>query len=105
MQQEPLPGASNALTFGILSIVLTFLCCGPFGGIFGFISLSNAKKAEQLYAESTGQYTGIENVKTGRILSYIGLALAAIYLLFFLLYFGVIAAFVIAAASQASGNF
>lgn len=105
MQQEPLPGASNALTFGILSIVLTFLCCGPFGGIFGFISLSNAKKAERIYAQSTGQYTGIENVKTGRVLSYIGIALAAIYLLFFLLYFGVIMAFIIAAISRGDANF
>lgn len=104
MQQEPLPGASNALTFGILSIVLTLFCCGPFGGIFGFISLSYAKKAEKIYAESTGQYSGIENVKTSKVLSYIGLAIAAIYLLFFILYFGIIVAFVVAAASQ-GGNF
>ncbi len=103
MHQEPLPGASNALTFGILSIVLTLFCCGPFGAIFSFISLSNAKKAERIYAESSGQYTGIENVKTGKILSYIGLGLAAIGLLIALLYFGVIMAFVFAAASE--GNF
>lgn len=100
MQQQPLPGASNALTYGILSIVLTLFCCGPFGAIFSFISLSNAKKAERMYADSTGQYAGIENVKTGKILSYIGLALAAIYLLFSLLYFGVIVAFIVAAASE-----
>lgn len=103
MQQEQLPGASNALTFGILSIVLTLFCCGPFGAIFGFISLSNAKKAERIYNQSSGAYAGYENVKTGKILSYIGIAIAAIYLLFTLLYFGVIAAFLIAAASE--GNF
>lgn len=102
MNQESLPGASNALTFGILSIVLTLFCCGPFGAILGFISLSNAKKAERIYNQSTGQYTGYENVKTGKILSYIGIAIAAIYLLFCLLYFGVIAAFLFAAASQGS---
>ncbi len=100
MNQQPLPGASNAMTFGILSIVLTLFCCGPFGAIFSFISLSNAKKAERIYADSTGQYSGIDNVKTGKVLSYIGLALAAIYLLFFLLYFGVIVAFIVAAATE-----
>ena len=100
MNQQPLPGASNAMTFGILSIVLTLFCCGPFGAIFSFISLSNAKKAERIYADSTGQYSGIDNVKTGKGLSYIGLALAAIYLLFFLLYFGVIVAFIVAAATE-----
>lgn len=103
MQQEQLPGASNALTYGILCIVLTLFCCGPFGAIFGFISLSNAKKAERIYNQSSGEFSGYENVKTGRILSYIGLAIAAVYFLFFLLYFGVIAAFIIAAASD--GNF
>jgi hypothetical protein len=100
MHQEPLPGASNSLTFGILSIILTIFCCGPFGAIFSFISLSNAKKAERIYAENSGQYTGIENVKTGKILSYIGLGLSAIGLLLALLYFGVIMALIFGAASQ-----
>jgi hypothetical protein len=43
-EYQQIPGASNALTFGILSIVLTLFCCGPFGAIFSFIGLSNAKK-------------------------------------------------------------
>ena len=103
MYQEQLPGASNALTYGILCIVLTLFCCGPFGAIFGFISLSNAKKAERIYNQSSGEFSGYENVKTGKILSYIGIAIAAISLLFLLLYFGVIAAFLFAAASE--GNF
>lgn len=103
MHQQSLPGSSNALTFGILSIVLTIFCCGPFGGIFGFIGISNANKAKRIYMESNGQYTGYENSKTGKILSYIGLAISAIYLLFFILYFGVIAAVIAAAAAE--GNF
>jgi len=48
MNRETLPGASNALTFGILSIILTLVCCGPFGAIFSFIGLSNAKNAERI---------------------------------------------------------
>ncbi len=89
-----LPGASNALTFGILSVVLVFVCCGPFAAIFSFIALSNAKKAEQLHLANPGNYSGIENVKTGRILAYIGLVLSAIALLFVILYFGVIIALI-----------
>ncbi|WP_419210966.1 CCC motif membrane protein [Maribacter sp. X9] len=97
--KEKLPGASNALTFGILSIVLTLFCCGPFGAIFSFIGLSNAKKAERTYEMNPGLYSGYENVKTARILAYIGLALSAILLVFTIIYFGLIIAFF------ASGNF
>lgn len=97
---QPLPGASNALTFGILSIVLTVFCCGPFGAIFSFIGLSNAKKADGLYQMDSSIYSGYENVKTGRILSYIGLAIAALYLIFGIIYFGAIGAIIFAAASE-----
>ena len=102
MNQEQLPNASNALTFGILSIVLTLLCCGPFGAIFSFIGLSKAKSAEQIYNEEPERYTGYENVKTARILSYIGLALAAVLLVFTIIYFGLIAAIVAGGISDGS---
>lgn len=94
MNQQPLPGASTALTMGILSIVGTLLCCGPFGIIFSIIGLSNAKKATRLFNENPGQYADLSNAKTGRILSYIGLALALIYLVFAIIYFGVIIALI-----------
>ncbi len=96
MNQESLPGASNALTFGILSIVLVFVCCGPFAAIFSFIGLSNAKKAEQIHLANPGMYSGYDNVKTGRILSYIGLALSLITLILTIVYFGIIIAFIAA---------
>ncbi len=92
MNQQPLPGASNALTFGIISIIASLFCCGPFGAIFSFIGLSNAKKAEQIYNENPGEYSGFENVKTGRVLSYISIALAVIMLILAVIYFGVIIA-------------
>lgn len=92
MNQQPLPGASNALTFGIISIIASLFCCGPFGAIFSFIGLSNAKKAERIYHENPGEYSGIENVKTGKVLSYIGIALAVIMLILAIIYFGVIIA-------------
>lgn len=90
MNQQPLPGASNALTFGIISIIASLFCCGPFGAIFSFIGLSNAKKAERIYYESPGEYSGFENVKTGKVLSYIGIALAVIMLILTIIYFGVL---------------
>ncbi len=97
---QPLPGASNALTFGILSIVLTIFCCGPFGAIFSFIGLSSAKKAERLYEMDSANYSGIDNVKTGKILCYIGLALAGIMLILSIIYFGALGALILAAASE-----
>ncbi|MGB5822361.1 MAG: CCC motif membrane protein [Saonia sp.] len=103
MDQQPLPGASNALTMGIISLVGSLICCGPFAAIFSLIGLSSAKKAEKLYQENPNAYTGYENVKTGRILSYIGLGLSLIMLIFFILYFGVIIAMI--SSGEFSGDF
>ena len=94
MEQQSLPGASTALTMGIISVVGALVCCGPFAAIFSIIGLSSAGKAERIYKANPGGYTGYESVKTGRILSYIGLGLSLIMLLFFILYFGAIIAFI-----------
>jgi len=103
MNQETLPGASNALAFGIISIVASFFCCGPFGAIFSFIGLSNAKKAERLYQENPETYSGIDNVKTGKILSYIGIGLALIMLIIWILYFGFIIALITSGSFEGGG--
>lgn len=102
MNQEPLPGASTALTMGIISIIGALACCGPFAAIFSIIGLNNAKKARLLYEESPAQYTGYESANTGRILSYVGLALSLIMLVFLILYFGVIVALV--ASGEMNGD-
>ena len=94
MEQQPLPGDSNALTMGIISVVGALVCCGPFAAIFSIIGLSSAKKAQRIYSENPGGYTGYESAKTGKILSYIGLALSLIMLVLVILYFGVIIALV-----------
>ena len=52
MNQQPLPGASSVLTLGIISIVSTLICCGPFGAIFSIITLVKAKTATQLYNQN-----------------------------------------------------
>ncbi|MCL6265315.1 CCC motif membrane protein [Flagellimonas myxillae] len=92
MSQQPLPGASTVLTMGIISIVGTFFCCGPFGAIFSIIALTKAKSATQLHQQNPGAYTDFSNVKTGKVLAYIGLGLALIYLILFIAYFGLIMA-------------
>ncbi len=94
MQQQPLPGASNALTMGIISVVGALVCCGPFAAIFSIIGLNSAKKAQRIYDENPGNYTGYESAKTGKILSYVGLALSLIMLVLLIIYFGVIIALI-----------
>ena len=93
MSQEPLPGASTALTMGIIGVITPFVCCGPFALIFGIIGLNNAKKAEQLHLANPGVYSGYDNAKTGKTLSYISIGLSIVMLLFTILYFGAIIAF------------
>jgi len=103
MSQQPLPGASTVLTMGILSIVGTLFCCGPFGAIFSIIALVKAKSANELYLQSPESYTDYSNVKTGKVLAYIGLALALVSLILFILYFGFIVAMI--TAGEYSGEF
>ncbi len=81
MEQQKLPNSTLILVFGIISIV-TCCCYGVLGLIFGIIALVMAKKATQTYLASPEQYTGYQNVKTGKILAYIGIALNVIYLIY-----------------------
>ncbi|WP_350287451.1 CCC motif membrane protein [uncultured Croceitalea sp.] len=94
MNQQQLPGASTVLTMGIISVVGSLICCGPFAAIFSIIGLVKAKTAEGIYQSNPEGYSDYSNVKTGRILSYIGLAISIIMLIFWILYFGVIIAMI-----------
>jgi len=94
MTQQPLPGASTVLTMGIISVVGSLICCGPFAIVFSIIGLVKAKSAKRLYLANPELYTGYESLNTGRILSYVGLGLSLIMLLFAILYFGVIIAMI-----------
>ncbi len=82
------------MTMGIISIVGSLVCCGPFAAIFSLIGLSSAKKAETTYAQDPQRYSGYENVRTSRTLCYIGLGLSLVMLVLGILYFGVIVALV-----------
>lgn len=94
MNQEPLPGASTALTMGIIGVIAPFVCCGPFALIFGIIGLNSAKKAEKLHMANPGAYSGYDNAKTGRTLSYISIGISIVLLILTILYFGAIIAFI-----------
>ncbi|HSR61064.1 MAG TPA: CCC motif membrane protein [Robiginitalea sp.] len=96
MSHEPLPGASTAMTMGIISVVGALVCCGPFAAIFSIIGLSNARKAEILYRQAPDRYSGFENIKTARVLNYIGLGLSLVMLVLAILYFGFIVALITA---------
>ena len=92
--QEELPGATTALVMGIVSIITSIFCCGPFAAIFSIIGLSNAKRAEKIHLEQPGIFRGYENAKTGKILSYIGLGISLVMLILANIYFGVIIALI-----------
>lgn len=57
------------------------------------------KKANDTYIQNPEEYSGYENIKTAKVLSYIGMALAGIYLLFIILYFGLITSMVLSGGS------
>jgi len=81
MEKQQLPNATLILVFGILSIV-TCCCYGIIGLPLGIIALVLANKATKLYTESPENYTGFQNVKTGKILAIIGIVLNGIYLIY-----------------------
>ena len=78
MEQQKLPNATLILVFGIISIVTC--CCYGLGMIFGIVAIVMAGKATKIYMESPELYSGYQNVKTGKILSYVGIVLSIIYL-------------------------
>lgn len=93
MNQEKLPGASTALTMGIIAIVSAIsCCCSPIGLIMSIIGLVSANKTEKLYQQNPDVYYGVDNVRTGKVLSIIGLILSILALIPLMLYFGIIMA-------------
>ncbi|TWO31469.1 DUF4190 domain-containing protein [Seonamhaeicola sediminis] len=79
MEQQKLPNATLILVFGILSIL--GCCFYGIGIILGIVAIVLASKATKIYNENPENYTGIQNVRTGKILSIIGIVLSALYLL------------------------
>ena len=83
MEKKTAPNAVPSLVLGIVSIVI---CCIPIlnlaCGIIGLILAMNGKKA---YVKSPEEYTGYGMLNAGFILSIIGTALSAIYLIYYVI--------------------
>lgn len=88
MEKQKLPNSTLILIFGIVSIVTC--CCYGIGVIFGIVAIVMAGTATKVYMENPEQYSGFQNVKTGKILSIIGIILSAIYLAYTIYLFSTI---------------
>lgn len=88
MEKQTLPNSTLVLVFGILSL-LGCCCYGVLGLIFAIVALVLAKRATNLYKEQPELYTGYSNVKTGKILAWIGLIVSALYLIGLLVFFSI----------------
>ncbi|GGZ86818.1 CCC motif membrane protein [Algibacter mikhailovii] len=81
MEQQKLPNSTLILVLGILSIPMC-CCYGVVGLILGITAIVLANKAAKIYAENPEEYTGYQNVKTGKILGIIGIILGVLYMIF-----------------------
>lgn len=72
-QQPNSPCPNNHLTLAIISTVLTFMCCGVFGCVFGIIAIVSANNVEKYWRQ--GHYDEAERqaskAKTWGIISII----------------------------------
>jgi hypothetical protein len=85
--QQNLPNSTTVLVLGILSIVF---CCWYFsivGIILGILALVMAKRDLLLYYSNKSLYTlsSYNNLKAGRICAIIGLTVAVIFFIIFIM--------------------
>lgn len=80
MEKQKLPNSTLILILGIFSII-TCCCYGIIGLILGIVAIVLADKATKIYAANPEDYTGFNNVKTGKMLAIIGIILSAIYVI------------------------
>ncbi len=80
---EALPNAGLVLTLGILSIVLTLCCCGPFAIPLPIAGWILGQKGVSRYKENPDKYTrsSYSNMNAGRICSIIGVVLFVLSLI------------------------
>ena len=104
--QQTLPNSVGVLVLGILSIVFCF-CYGIIGMTLGIISLIMANKAIKQYLASPGSYSesSYKNVKAGKICAIVGLSLSSVYIIFLIIYIGIIGAAVGTGLLQGLGGY
>lgn len=82
MEKQKLPNVTAVIVLGIVSILASCCCTVIVGAIPGIIGLVLAKKDANLYNSNPDLYEGYNNLKTGKILNIIGIALGVITLLY-----------------------
>lgn len=80
-EKQTLPNAVAVLVLGICSIVFS---CFFIGLILGIIGLVLAGKGRSLHRENPDLYEGWGMLNAGFIMSIIGLALSAIYIIYYI---------------------
>jgi len=81
MEKQKLPNSTAVLILGIVSIVTSCCCTVIIGAIPAIIGLVLAKKDMNLYNSNPDLYDNYNNLKTGRILCFVGIALGVVTLL------------------------
>ena len=80
MENNKLPNANIVLALGILSVI-TCICYGIFGIIFGIIALVLAQKDMKLDRSNDIVYTNYQTVNIGRVLAIIGIVLGVLFII------------------------
>jgi hypothetical protein len=85
--QQNLPNSTTVLVLGILSIVFSCWYFSIIGVVLSIIALVLANRDFSLYYSNKSQYTlsSFNNLKAGRVCAIIGLAVAIIFFIFFML--------------------
>lgn len=78
--ENKLPNATAVLVLGILSI-LTCICYGFFGLIFGVVALVLARKDMNLDKNTDVVFTNYQTLNIGRVLAIIGIVLSVVFIL------------------------
>lgn len=73
-----LPHATNVLVMGILSMAINI----GIGIIFSIIGIARSKEGMAMYAKNPGAYSGYGRLKTGRILSIVGIFVNILVILY-----------------------
>jgi len=81
-EKQVLPNATAVLVLGICSIVFG---CFFVGLILGIIGIVLSGKGRKMYKETPDQYEGYGQLNAGFIMSIIGTALSAIYVIYWLI--------------------
>jgi magnesium-transporting ATPase (P-type) len=85
--QENLPNSRTVLVLGILSIIFSSWYFSIAGIVLSILALVLANRDLSLYYTNKSQYTlsSFNNLKAGRVCAIIGLAVAILFFIFFIL--------------------